>query len=62
MHTNCPHCTASYRVRIEAAGRQARCRTCQSDFVIPPPRELLEDTILAWLAEAAEPEEEHAEP
>lgn len=61
LHTHCPSCHASYRVRIEAAGRRARCKSCHHDFLVPAPADLLDDTIIAWLMEGAEREEETVE-
>jgi hypothetical protein len=48
-------------VRIEAAGRRARCKSCHQDFLVPAPSDLLDDTIIAWLMDAADREEEIVE-
>lgn len=49
----CPTCSTTFRVRLEDAGRRARCRSCRDTFTIAAPKDLLEDTVLAWLQEAA---------
>lgn len=54
MVVECPSCSHKYRVSISAAGRRARCAKCNTSFVIPPPTSCDEDTILSWIAEAAD--------
>lgn len=47
----CPHCKADYRLRAHAAGRRARCKTCNQVFVVPgePVGGSLEDSVASWL-------------
>jgi predicted Zn finger-like uncharacterized protein len=54
----CPHCQAKYRLRAYAAGRRARCKTCNQVFVVPGKRAgtSVEDDVVSWLASA--PDEE----
>lgn len=44
----CPECNAKYRLPVEAAGRQARCKVCGSKFQVPGSQSL-EDSVLNWL-------------
>ncbi|MBN1341273.1 MAG: hypothetical protein JXQ73_01260 [Phycisphaerae bacterium] len=48
----CPHCKASYRLRVHAAGRRARCKTCKQVFVVPgePLGKSVEEDVLGWLS------------
>ncbi len=48
---HCPHCKSAYRLRAHAAGRRARCKTCQQVFVVPgePVGGSLEDSVASWL-------------
>ncbi len=45
MTIDCPHCGAMLVVPENAAGRKARCTTCQGKFTIPTREQLIEDTV-----------------
>lgn len=51
---HCPGCQQALRVPANAAGRKARCPACHQSFVIPPPTELVEETISTWIEEDVE--------
>lgn len=48
---HCPNCQSQFRVPINAGGKTARCPSCKEPFVIPPPDDLIEETISSWLEE-----------
>jgi tRNA(Ile2) C34 agmatinyltransferase TiaS len=54
---NCPNCGAKYRLPVEFQGRKARCKKCGKRFAVPRVKSL-EDSVLDWLSEADEKEEE----
>ena len=54
MKVHCPGCTKSLRVPKTSSGRKARCPSCQKVFVVPAPRELVDETISTWIEEDVE--------
>jgi hypothetical protein len=52
MTIDCPHCQAPLLVPQEASGRRAKCSECTGRFVIPSPRDLLDETVSHWMAES----------
>lgn len=59
----CQACGAKYKLPAEFQGRQARCKQCGATFEIPKLKqsETLEDSVLDWLAEEGQPNEEKVE-
>jgi tRNA(Ile2) C34 agmatinyltransferase TiaS len=49
---NCPECGAKYRLPVEYQGRHAKCKKCGKKFQIPAGEKSLEDSVLDWLSEA----------
>ena len=58
---SCPACGAKYRLPAEAQGRSARCKACGGKFDIPAARSL-EDTVLDWLAEPRDVDDDAEQP
>jgi len=54
---NCSNCGAKYRLPVEFQGRRARCKKCGAKFDVPRVKSL-EDSVLDWLSEAEQKEEE----
>lgn len=57
----CSACGAKYRLPAEFGGRSARCKKCGEKFEVPKPDQTLEDSVLDWLKDAEEVEEEAVE-
>ncbi len=55
----CEHCGAKYRLPMEAQGRTARCKRCGEKFQVPK-QQSLEDSILTWLANPEDEEDDLA--
>lgn len=55
---NCPGCGAKYRLPLECAGRRAKCKRCGDPFEVPKAERGLDDSIVAWLTEGEEHDEE----
>ncbi len=48
----CGNCGAKYRLPVEFAGRTARCKKCGQRFEVPrPAAKTLEDSVLDWLTD-----------
>lgn len=58
IQCTCGHCHAKYRLPVEFAGRTGKCKKCGEKFQIPKNERSLEDSVLDWLAEDDESEEE----
>jgi len=54
--TQCPKCGTNYNLRPQAAGRRARCKSCNEIFRIPGLVQSMEETVTAWLLEESESE------
>ena len=52
---HCPNCETPLAAPIEAAGRPARCKSCDQRFVLPPAEELFEDAV-AYIVEREDSE------
>lgn len=59
----CPQCGADFRLRAHAAGRRAKCKTCQRIFVVPGPRKPApnEEDVMTWLDRPAKQEADEAQ-
>jgi len=62
MTVDCPGCHKPLRVPQSAGGRRARCPRCRAKFVIPSPKDLLEDTISNWIVEDVEKSRDDEDP
>ena len=60
--SKCPACGSKYRLRVAAAGRQARCKSCGAVFVVPNAPSSLEDSVLSWLAPPSRDADDDAQP
>lgn len=60
--SKCPACGSSYRLRVAAAGRQARCKSCRAVFQVPAPQVALEDSVLSWLGPASKDADDDTQP
>ena len=51
----CAHCSAKYRLPVEAQGRFVRCKQCGEKFRVPAAavKNTLEDSVLSWLEDDA---------
>jgi len=58
----CGHCHAKYRLPAEFAGRTGKCKKCGQKFQIPAQKRSLEDSVLDWLAEDEETDEQIERP
>ncbi|MBN2448495.1 MAG: hypothetical protein JXO22_17340 [Phycisphaerae bacterium] len=58
---SCPNCGAKYRLPQEAQGRAARCKACATKFKVPVVKSL-EDSVIDWLADPADMEDEIEQP
>lgn len=47
----CSSCSQKYRVTLSSIGRKARCRKCNTPFVIGKEKPVDDDTIVAWLTD-----------
>jgi hypothetical protein len=56
MMVYCPGCGAILRVPTTASGRRARCPSCRKEFVVPPPEDMLEETVSAWIEQDVDKE------
>ena len=56
---SCSNCGAKYRLPAEFQGRSARCKKCGEKFKVPK-KKTLEDSVLDWLSEDEEGEQEEA--
>jgi hypothetical protein len=60
IRCTCPSCAAKYRLPDEAQGRTARCKVCGVKFDVP--KMSLEDSVLDWLTEGAERDDDIEQP
>lgn len=61
LTVRCPGCQHPLKVPVTATGRAARCPICRTKFVVPDPKQLMEEEVSSWLEEDFEREEEEAE-
>jgi hypothetical protein len=47
----CPSCSQKYKVTLSAVGHKARCKRCQTEFVISTENPTDDDTIVGWITE-----------
>ena len=53
--THCPHCETPLAAPLEAAGRPARCKSCDQRFTLPSAQELFEEAV-AYIVEREDSE------
>ena len=64
MLIHCPSCQTALHVPQGSSGRPARCPSCKTKFEIPHPKQIMEETVAAWLVSdflAKEDQEEREE-
>ncbi len=49
MLIHCPSCQTALHVPVGSSGRPARCPSCKNKFAVPHPKQIMEDTVAAWL-------------
>lgn len=52
---HCPHCETPLAAPLEAAGRPARCKSCDQRFTLPSAQELFEEAV-AYIVEREDSE------
>lgn len=57
----CPSCRAVLRVPVTAAGKVARCPACQTKFLIPAERDVMEETVSSWIEQDVEDMQDEVE-